>query len=83
MLGLMILPERGNIGCPLCFPELDEDRHFPAGDETELAKRLEYWIKKGPLSDEEQEKQLAMLRKRYDWDKIAEETLKVYEAVNG
>jgi glycosyltransferase involved in cell wall biosynthesis len=63
--------------------ELDEDRYFPVGDETELSKRLEYWIERGPLSANEREEQVEMVRKRYDWDKIAEETLKVYEAVNG
>jgi len=63
--------------------QLEKERYFPVGDETELAKRLECWIEKGPLSGEGQEKQLAMVRQRYDWDKIAEETLRVYEAVGG
>jgi len=63
--------------------QLAEERYYPVGDETELARKLEYWIRRGPLSDEEQEEQLEMVRQRYDWDKIAEETLKVYEAVGG
>ncbi|MBN1254717.1 MAG: glycosyltransferase family 4 protein [Deltaproteobacteria bacterium] len=63
--------------------ELDEDRYFPVGNETELTKRLEYWIEQGPLAEKEREEQLEMVRQSYDWDKIAEETLKVYEAVSG
>lgn len=63
--------------------ELEEERYFPVGNETELAKRLKFWIEGGPLLGKEQAKQLAVVRHRYDWDKIAEETLKVYEAVSG
>ena len=62
---------------------LDEDRYYPVDDEVESARKLEYWIRRGPLKDEEREEQLAMVRQRYNWDKIAEETLKVYEAMGG
>lgn len=63
--------------------ELDEERYFPVDNETELVKKLEYWIRRGLLSDKERKEQLEMLRSRYDWDKMAEETLKVYEVVDG
>jgi glycosyltransferase involved in cell wall biosynthesis len=61
--------------------QLDEERYFPVGNEAVLAKTLTFWIERGPLAGEEQEKQLTMLRYRYNWDKIAEQTLNVYKTV--
>ena len=61
--------------------QLDEERYFPVGNEAVLAKTLTFWIERGPLVGEEQEKQLTMLRHRYNWDKITEQTLNVYKTI--
>lgn len=60
---------------------LDENRYFAVGDEKALAQKLEYWIKKGLLSKEEQAKQIEMIAQKYNWNNIAEQTLRVYESV--
>lgn len=60
---------------------LDENRYFPVGNEEALAKKLDQWIKKGPLSREEQTKQIEMVRQKYNWDNVAEQVLQVYKNV--
>jgi len=60
---------------------LEEVRYFPPGDEKGLWERLVYWIEKGPLSEEERKVQVERVRARYDWDKIAMKTLKIYKRV--
>lgn len=60
---------------------LDENRYFPVENEEALAEKLDQWIKKGPLSNEEQDKQIEMLRQRYNWDNVAEQVLQVYKNV--
>ncbi len=60
---------------------LDGDRYFPAGNEEALAKKLDQWTKKGPLSGEEQTKQIEMVRQKYNWDNVAEQVLQVYKNV--
>jgi len=61
---------------------LDENRYFPVGDKEALAERLDYWMKKGHLSREEQIRQIKMVRQKYDWDDIAEQVLQVYKSVS-
>ena len=61
--------------------QLDEKRYFPVGNEAMLTKTLKFWIERGPLSGEEQEKQLTMLRHRYNWDKLAVQTLNLYKTI--
>ena len=58
---------------------LGEDRYFAVGNEEALAKKLDCWIKSGPLSDEEQTKQIKMVREKYNWDDVAEQVLQVYK----
>ncbi len=60
---------------------LDEDSYFPVGNEKALAKKLDQWIKKCPLSGEEQTKQIEMVRQRYNWGDVAEQVLQVYKNV--
>lgn len=57
---------------------LGEDRYFPAGDPQALAAKLECWMRKGPLPQEERRQQIGAVRRRYNWDSVAEQVLEVY-----
>jgi len=59
---------------------LSNQRFFKAGDVDELAKKIKEFINK-PLSDDEKEKQIHMVSKKYNWENIAKETLRVYKKV--
>ncbi len=59
---------------------LAEDRFFRAGDISGLAKKINEFVVK-PLSEEEKETQLNGINEKYNWDKIAQKTLKVYESI--
>lgn len=60
--------------------ELSLERYFKPGDVQGLADKIKEFIAK-PLSLEEQNKQARMIAENYNWDKIAEKTLEVYENV--
>ena len=60
---------------------LPEGRYFPVGNVDVLAEKISYWMAKGPLSADERDRQIEMLRQRYNWDNIAEKVLGVYEGV--
>jgi glycosyltransferase involved in cell wall biosynthesis len=59
---------------------LDKSSYFPLGDSAALAERLAQ-LTDAPLSAEARAARRAWTLRRYDWDLIAERTLKVYEAV--
>jgi glycosyltransferase involved in cell wall biosynthesis len=67
------IPANRNVG-------LDDDRFFKAGDVNALAAKIKEFINK-PFKEEERQRQIYMITEQYDWGKIAEETLKVYQAV--
>ncbi|HDH11969.1 MAG TPA: glycosyltransferase family 1 protein [Nitrospirae bacterium] len=69
----------GDIPANRCV-ELDDGRYFPAGDINTLTQRLKEFINK-PLSGEEKKKQTGVIAERYNWEKIADRTLRVYRAV--
>ena len=56
---------------------LAEERFFKPGDIETIAEKLEEFINK-PLSRQDREKQVLEIAEKYNWDKIADETLKVY-----
>lgn len=58
--------------------QLDDDRYYPVQNRRELAGKLEYWINKGPLTDRERKQQLDRVRRRYDWNTVAQRVLEVY-----
>ena len=60
---------------------LSEDRHFRVGDVMDLSKKLKHFMDHGALLADEKEKQLAKIKSRYNWDEIAENTLKVFLSV--
>ncbi len=59
---------------------LDEARYFKAGDIQGMSTKIYEYVQK-PLNQKEQETQIEMVCEKYNWEKIAEETLKVYEDV--
>ncbi len=59
---------------------LENYRYFQKGNIGELSKRLVELFKMG-ISEKEKEKYISLIRKNYNWDKIAEKTLKVYEKI--
>lgn len=61
---------------------LAEDRFLKAGDIRELVKKIEVFVHR-PLTDQERKTQLKGIDERYNWGKIAEQTLEVYRQVVG
>ncbi len=57
--------------------DLSRDRFFNAGNTKLLSEKIRYFINK-PLGEAEREKQVEIITKKYNWNKIADETLKVY-----
>jgi alpha-maltose-1-phosphate synthase len=57
---------------------LPEERYFPAGDVERLSEKLAELFEAG-ISETAKENQQAILRRKYDWDRIAEQTMAVYK----
>ncbi len=66
-------PANRNVG--LC-----EDRFFEAGNANALAQKIKEFIDK-PLNEEERGRQKNIIAEKYDWEKIAFRTKRVYEEV--
>jgi len=60
--------------------DLPEERYFRCGDEEDLLRKMERLLVKG-ISDSERETNRRMIEEKYNWDRIAEETVEVYEKV--
>jgi glycosyltransferase involved in cell wall biosynthesis len=58
--------------------ELDNDRFFKAGDIQALSAKIKQFIGV-PLTFKERRSQTKKIAERYDWNKIADNTLKVYK----
>ena len=58
--------------------DLGDDRYFKPGDIDGLSAKIREFIEK-PLGAKERERQIEYIRKNFDWETIAEETLKVYK----
>lgn len=59
---------------------LPEFRFFPPGEINRLAKKMVELFGKG-ISEEEKKQQYKILRENYNWDRIAEQTFRVYESI--
>lgn len=59
---------------------LSEERYFKAGDIEGLSSKIKEFAAK-PMTEEQKSRQIALLKEKYDWNKIAEETLKVYQEI--
>ena len=62
---------------------LSPERYFRCGDVKDLKEKMKLLLRKG-LSSDERHKTSEMLERKYNWDKIADQTIEVYEkTVNG
>ena len=61
--------------------ELDGDRYFEPGDVKGLAEKIRKFVNQ-PLSYEERNKQVQLIKQRYNWNQIAQNTLEVYRNVS-
>jgi glycosyltransferase involved in cell wall biosynthesis len=59
---------------------LADGRYFKAGDIAGMSAKIREYAEK-PMSEEEKSRQIEVIREKYDWDKIARETLEVYKKV--
>jgi glycosyltransferase involved in cell wall biosynthesis len=59
---------------------LPADRYFQCGDVYDLKKNMELFLERG-VAEEEQKILMSMLEERYNWNKIAEQTIKVYRKI--
>ncbi|MBI4683193.1 MAG: glycosyltransferase family 4 protein [Nitrospirae bacterium] len=57
--------------------ELCENRFFKTGDSELLASKIKEFISK-PWGEEDGKKQIELISEKYNWGKIADETLKIY-----
>ena len=60
--------------------ELPAERYFPCGDIHDLKKKMEVLLEK-KLSEEEQQEIRKQIGEKYNWDKIAAQTIEVYRKV--
>lgn len=62
--------------------KLPDNRYFKAGDVQSIFAKMQEFIG-NPLSAQEQQKEIEMLREHYGWQGIANKTLKVYRETCG
>lgn len=60
--------------------EISEESFFKAGDIGSLTSKIREFIDR-PLTKEERGKMIGIIAEKYNWTKIADETLKVYKQV--
>ncbi|RJQ56196.1 MAG: glycosyltransferase family 1 protein [Nitrospiraceae bacterium] len=60
--------------------DLGDDRFFRAGDISMLSRKIVYFIQR-PWEDTDKRHQVNMIAEKYNWESIADETLKVYKKV--
>ncbi len=59
---------------------LNEDRFFKTGDIQSITTHIDDFLNK-QWDEEDREKQISMINELYNWEKIADETLKVYRRI--
>jgi glycosyltransferase involved in cell wall biosynthesis len=67
------IPPNRNVGLP-------DDRYFRVGEVKALTNKLKQFTDK-KFSDIEKKTQINIIEKKYNWEKIAEQTLEVYRKV--
>ncbi len=60
--------------------KLDRNRYFPPGDIGSLAEKIKSFSEM-PLSEGEKQAQVMRVADRFNWDRVAAETMKIYEKV--
>ena len=69
------IPANKEVGLPA-------DRYFRCGDVDDLRKKMELLLEK-ELSEEDRHDMRRQIEEKYDWLKIAEQTIEVYKKVLG
>jgi glycosyltransferase involved in cell wall biosynthesis len=67
------IPANKSVGLPV-------ERYFKTGDVKELSEKIRESIS-SPLSESERAAQIGMVAEKYDWERIADQTLSVYKKV--
>jgi starch synthase len=62
--------------------ELPAERYFPSGDVRELRRKIEFFMN-AEMSEEERQDLGARVREKYNWDRIADQTIRVYRRAIG
>jgi glycosyltransferase involved in cell wall biosynthesis len=57
--------------------ELPAERYFRCGDVAELARKIQFLLHKG-LPENERQSIRRLLEEKYNWDKIADQTVEIY-----
>ncbi len=60
--------------------DLPAERYFRCGDVDDLKKKMEVLLEK-ELSEEERQEIRKQIEEKYNWDRIAEQTIAVYKKV--
>jgi glycosyltransferase involved in cell wall biosynthesis len=60
--------------------ELEKERFFKAGDVKSLTEKIKDFVNK-PWTVEERQRQIKLISEKYNWMRIAKETLEVYKRV--
>jgi glycosyltransferase involved in cell wall biosynthesis len=60
---------------------LRDENYFKAGDIACMSDKIKQFIDK-PLSEDEKKEQINILRRDYDWTKIAKKTLEIYKELS-
>jgi glycosyltransferase involved in cell wall biosynthesis len=58
--------------------DLPDERYFRCGDADDLQLKMKLLLEKG-LSDTEKQDMRRVIAERYDWNKIADQTIEVYK----
>jgi glycosyltransferase involved in cell wall biosynthesis len=58
--------------------ELPAERYFRCGDTHDLKEKMKILLEKG-LSEEEQREIRKRIEEKYNWDRIAQQTIEVYK----
>ena len=58
--------------------QLPAERYFRCGDVADLKEKMETFLHK-EVSEKERNKMRTQIEEKYNWDKIAEQTIKVYK----
>ena len=60
--------------------QLDRDRYFLTGNIPSLAQKISSFIE-SPMTEEEKKEKVCTIAENYDWDKISDKTLDVYQSI--
>ena len=60
--------------------QLNRDRYFLTGNIPSLAQKISFFLE-NPMTENEKKEKICTISKNYDWDKISNQTLDVYQSI--